>query len=490
MIYFLYLYALCKLYIILNIYQQSHYALKEYSNYFIKNIIFYDLSVILCGILGMYTQHFEILLCSGFFVLIYSIFYFSIKVKLTFSHRIIRLYILSTIYILLIGLIPYIGGYILILIEFSLLPLFFIEKNISKKLNNKYILSAKNKLKVFTGKKIMITGSYGKTSTKLLFNQLLNAYESSVTTPKSYNTPLGISKFINDTCIEVYSNIILEYGASKRKDIEELCNIAQPDIGVVTEVGYMHMNGFKTIENVLKEKMKLLINCKIAIINYENPYIRNYKLNNPVLLTYGFDFGDFRAKNIQHGSFDFYYRDEFILHFDTNLVGKHQILNLLAPLSYLYYMKYDLTKICKVVSMLKLENSRLQLKKYDKAILLDDSFNSNLKGFIAALKELNEYPFKKILITPGIVELGKYEKEIYEELAPHIVKNTDIVILVGYEEGRLLYNILSTYSIELYIVNSFKEGYKLYNKIIQKMDYSAVLIENDLPDIYKRGLRF
>lgn len=335
----------------------------------------------------------------------------------------------------------------------------------------------------------MITGSYGKTSTKQLFNQILNVFDNAMATPKSYNTPLGVSKFINENHIDLYNYIILEYGASRVKDIEQLCKIAYPDVAVVTEIGYMHINGFKTIENVIKEKMSLLKNCKLAILNYDNPYIRNYKVLCPNL-TYGFDYGDYNAKNIKDGSFDFYYKNEFLIHYDTNLIGNHQILNLLAVLSYIHYKGYDLKKLCKIMPLLKQESNRLQIKKYDNRIVLDDSFNSNYKGFVSALKTLKNYKGKKVLITPGIVELGKYEKQIYMDLANHIVANTDIIILVGYYETKLLYEQLSKYNKELYIVKDFKEGYQLYLELIKKSKYSVVLIENDLPDIYKRGLVF
>lgn len=490
MMYFLLVYAALKLYIILDIYQQSHYSIKEYLRFFLSNIIFYDACVILCALAGLYSSNTVITILCGIYILLYAFLYLFVKVKLKFSKRILRLCGMLLIFLAAIFFIPYVGAYLYILIEFGCIPILYLDVVLSKVLNRKYIKVAKRKIKNYAGTKIIITGSYGKTSTKLLFQQLLNVYTDSTATPKSFNTPLGISRFLNDTCIDAYSHIILEYGASKPGDISELCEIASADVGVVCEIGFMHMNGFKTIDNVVAEKMKLVDGCHIAILNYDNPYIRNYGCDNEVILSYGFAYGDYTAKNIENGSFDFYYKDSFLMHYDTSLTGKHQILNLLAALSYAHYMQYDLTKLSKAIRLFKVEKNRLELKRIGNRIILDDSFNSNVKGFTEALRELGGFSCRRILITPGIVELGRYEREIYEELAVHIAANTDVVILVGHQECRPLYEKLCPYHMEIYIVRNFKEGYALYSSIVQGLTLSALLIENDLPDLYRRGLGF
>lgn len=490
MIYFLLAYAFLKLYILLNIYQQSHYNIKEYLRFFLSNIIYYDACVILCALAGLYGGSPVITVLCGIYILLYAVLYFSVKVKLKFSKRIFRLYGMLLILLTAIFFVPYANAYLYIGIEFSCIPILCLDMILSKALNRKYIKAAKQKIKGYAGAKIIITGSYGKTSTKLLFHQLLNVYTNSTATPKSFNTPLGIARFLNDTCIDAYSHIILEYGASKPGDMKELCEIASADVAVVCEIGFMHMNGFKTIDNVIAEKMSLIRDCRIAILNYDNPYIRNYDCNNEVILSYGFTYGDYTARNVENGSFDFYHKDKFLIHYDTALTGKHQILNLLSALSYAHYMQYDLSKLSKAIRLFKVEKNRLELKQYGNRIVLDDSFNSNVKGFTEALKELGGFSCRRILLTPGIVELGRYRKKIYEELAVHIAANADTVILVGYRECRQLYEILRPYHMEIYIVRNFKEGYALYSSIVRGLALSALLIENDLPDLYRRGLGF
>lgn len=490
MIWFVFFYAIIKLYIILDIYQQSHYNVKEYIKYFIRRFIFYDVCIFIALLAGLYSKEIGIQIWCGSYIILYSLFYTIVKVKLVFSKRIYRCLGFCIFFCIIYACIPYVNAYLLCFIEFACLPALYVEQAISKYKNDKYVLYAKEKMKAYKGKTISITGSFGKTSTKKLFEQVLSCYYSSISTPKSYNTPLGISKFINDTFINSYTYILLEYGASKPKDIEELCGIVQPEIGVVCEIGFMHMDGFQTIENVIKEKMSLLKNCDIAIVNYDNSYIRSYPLENPVILSYGFEYGDYQAINISESSFDFMYKGKFIEHFDTNLVGRHQLLNLLAGLSYIHYLGLDMKKLKNVVHIFKLEESRMEVKTYGNRIVIDDSFNSNSKGFIQGLNELGRYSCKKILITPGIVELGEYRDSIYDSLVEDIIANTDVIILVGYQECRLLYDKIKNYSVEVYITRTFKEAYSLYLCIAKSVNQSVVLIENDLPDIYKRGLGF
>ena len=490
MIYFILIYAILKLYFILDIYQQSHYNLKEYFRFFGRNILWLDGCVFLSAVTGLSSKYPIVWICCGIYLILYSIFYFHIKVKLVFSKRIIRLCIGLILYVLGLYWIPFVNAYLLIFIEFSVGIVLWIEGKISSCLNRKYLKSAKEKLDHYQGTKIVITGSYGKTSTKMLFQQVLQVYADTIATVKSYNTPLGISKFIHSSYIDLYSYLVLEYGVSKIGDMKELKELAVADIAVVCEIGYMHINGFKNIENIVKEKMQVIEGSKIAILNYDNPWIRNYPVSNEVVLTYGLEYGMYQAKNVKDGSFDFYYKNQFLVHFDTNLKGIHQILNLLAPLSYIHYLGLDLSLVVRTARLFQVEQNRLQVKRWKDRAILDDSFNSNLNGFIGALKELSKEKGTRVVLTPGIVELGKYKNHIYEELSKHIVANSDIVILVGYSQCKSLYKLLSDYNIELYMVHDFKEGYALYECIAEKCKYSTVLIENDLPDIYRRGLIF
>lgn len=129
----------------------------------------------------------------------------------------------------------------------------------------------------------------------------------------------------------------------------------------------------------------------------------------------------------------------------------------------------------------------MERKQYHRQLVLDDSFNSNLKGFKEALYILKESPGTHILLTPGMVELGKYVRILSEQLIEDIVSACDIVILVGYANTRVFYQRLKEYALEVYVVRNFKEGYRLYQTMIKTKDLTTLLIENDLPDLYRVG---
>ena len=488
----MFIYSLLKLYLIFDIYQQGHYQIKPYLKHFSLNIVHYNLFPVLCIILSNIGHNhivikYLLLICS----LLYSLSYFFVKVKLKFSRRIIRVISFSIIYLLSLGLFSF-SDYLYLFLEFSIIPILFLESLVSYLLNKKYLKRTKSSLNNYAGKKIIITGSYGKTTTKNLFNQALNIFYNTKATPKSYNTPLGISKFIEDNNISYYDYIVLEYGVSKKKDMKKLISLSKPDISVVTEVGYMHMDGFKRIIDVLNEKMLLAENSKIAILNYDNELIRDYKFKNKnvLVLSYGLDYGLYQARNLRENEFDFYYKNEFVITINHQFKISHQILNMLAPLAYLHYIGCDLSKVNNVIKSFKLESNRFEIKGNNNHLIFDDSFNSNLVGFKNSLNAIKEFKRHKILITPGIVELGKYKNKINKELAFSISGCVDEVIVVGNHEVDDLFYCLKKYKIKIYRCQSFKEGYKLYLSIIKNLKESILLIENDLPDIYKRRFVF
>ena len=246
-------YAVFKLYLILNIYQQAHYQFKLYLKHFLINLLFYDLFPLVVLILGILHNEFIVVLTCSIYLCLFGLFYFISRVRLKFTKRILRGLLLCIPY-LGIGFIPYVGPYLLLFIEFSIIPVFLLERGISKGLNVPYIKQAKRKLANYKGTVIAITGSFGKTSTKVLLNQALNLFSPTIATPKSYNTELGISRFVNEsTDLNVFDHMILEFGASHKNDIRHLKKMKAPDVAFVTGIGYMHVETFGNLENIIAE---------------------------------------------------------------------------------------------------------------------------------------------------------------------------------------------------------------------------------------------
>ena len=134
---------------------------------------------------------------------------------------------------------------------------------------------------------------------------------------------------------------------------------------------------------------------------------------------------------------------------------------------------------------LKPIKNRLEIIKTDKYTIINDAFNSNPVGSKAALDVLATFNNRKIIITPGMVELGKDEQRLNKEFGAHMANCTDIAILIGKKHVEPIKEGLleNGFNIEnLYIVQSLDESTELLNNIVQKND--VVLYENDLPDNY------
>lgn len=473
---------LLRLYLFTNIYQQSFYEFKNVLSFYYKHAILLSISFILFLINFFLNNIFVTVL--GYIVVIFECRYFLTRLikPLSITKRVLRLWITTSILA-----IPFFIFNLTFLCNFLVLFFIYISNVINKPveylINKRYIKKAKDKYNASLGIKIGITGSYGKTSVKNYLSEMLKNKYLVLSTPKSYNTPLGISRFLNASNLEMIDYLILEFGARKVGDIKELGNIFPIDIAVITEIGIMHIDTFLSLENIINEKMSILNSLSLegfAILNYENEYIRSYETTCKKY-TYGFNYGDFLAKNISLSiystQFDLVYKDNVVKNIKLDLLGRQSILNIMPSIIMSYLLDIPLRNITDVKSVV----NRLSLRKMGNYFILDDGYNSNILGATYALEVLKTHSGKKYIITPGFVEMNK-EKELLVSLFSKEINNScDVCILVKNEFTNLLGKYLSE-SIEVFYVNSFDEGFELF--IANKPYNSILLIENDLPDAY------
>ena len=192
---------------------------------------------------------------------------------------------------------------------------------------------------------IGITGSYGKTSTKFFLSSILSAKFKILFTPASYNTPMGISKVINQNDLSDYSMFVAEMGADKFGDINELCKLIKPDYGIITAIDNQHLETFLSVENIVKTKLSLFNNIKekgFGIYNYDSVLLRNNinkDLYNIPIYSYSInienlDKVDIVAQNVRHSKdgleFNATFKDKSEIKIRTDLLGMHNVSNLLA----------------------------------------------------------------------------------------------------------------------------------------------------------------
>ena len=127
-------------------------------------------------------------------------------------------------------------------------------------IHNYYFQKAKHKMGRSNLLNICITGSYGKTSTKFFLTSIISNKFKTLYTPSSYNTPMGLSKVINQNDLSNFSMFVAEMGADKFNDINKLCKLVKPDYGIITAIDIQHLETFGNIENIIKTKLSLCFN--------------------------------------------------------------------------------------------------------------------------------------------------------------------------------------------------------------------------------------
>lgn len=371
-----------------------------------------------------------------------------------------------------------------------------------EEINMGFYVSAQNKIRNYKsehGLKVLgITGSFGKTSVKFISDTILSKKLKVKNTPSSFNTPMGLSKVINNELETDREVFIAELGAYKKGEIEEVATLVQPDIGIITAVGPTHMHLFKTIENIMNTKYELIESLPedgVAIFNYDNEYVKVLAdKTEKRTLRYGMedlDKLDVYAKDVKvsdkGSSFILGIKELGEIKCESILLGKHNISNLLAAASAAYVLGLNLEEIAEGIKEVEPVEHRLNLIDSGTGVLvIDDAFNSNPVGFRAALDVLSAFEDRrKIIITPGMVELGDMEVEENYKVGAEIAKVCDFAILVGIKRTEPIYKGLIDAGYEedkIFRVKSLNDATATLSHLSKAGD--VVLFENDLPDNY------
>ncbi|MDE7160019.1 MAG: UDP-N-acetylmuramoyl-tripeptide--D-alanyl-D-alanine ligase [Muribaculaceae bacterium] len=370
-----------------------------------------------------------------------------------------------------------------------------VEKSINARYRNEAvsILSSMPDLTV-----VGITGSYGKTSTKHYLHRILSESYDVLMTPGSYNTPMGVIRTVREMMKPYYKVFICEMGAKQKGDIKEICDMVHPSIGIVTAVGPMHLETFKSIENVQSTKFELIDALPaegFAVVNDDFEYCANRSVNNVGIVRYAVSntgAADYRAEDIRYSprgtTFTVVGPDNLRLPLNTKLVGECNISNLLAAVAVAIHLKVPHDKIQYAVASIEQVEHRLNIKRTPGGVtIIDDAFNSNPSGSRMAVDVLSGFTDgRRVIVTPGMIELGDRQFELNKELGRHIASGVDTAIIVGeYNREALVAGAREGGMDESGIipVASFGEAQQVLSTMLKAGD--TVLYENDLPDSFK-----
>lgn len=359
-----------------------------------------------------------------------------------------------------------------------------------------YINDAKRMLKESPDLKIIgVTGSYGKTSVKFYLHTLLKDSFNVLVTPESYNTPMGVVKTVRESLKSTHEIFICEMGARHVGDIKELCDIVHPDHGLITSIGPQHLETFFNMDNIKNTKFELadsLPDDGMLFLNGDNEYIREKanEYKNTVFYSTEENGSGYRAGNIKVSQMGTEFKvtspDGDSETFQMRLIGAHNVINVVGAIAVANKLGVPLSSLKIPVRRLQSVEHRMQLREHGLVTIIDDAYNSNPVGSRAAVETLKLFDGIRILITPGMVELGDKEEEYNHKFGTYAADCCDHILLVGKKRTKPIY--------EGALSKGFPEDrLKAFDKLEEALSYAYeikgqghkyILLENDLPDNY------
>lgn len=392
---------------------------------------------------------------------------------------------------------PVIIGCALLLSNFIMLLANLVNTPIEKAINRHYYNDAKRIIESHKNLIIIgVTGSFGKTSTKNYLASILAEKYNVLVTPGNFNTLLGVIRTIREQLRPYHQVFIVEMGAKQRNDIKEICDLVHPAIGIVTAVGEMHLETFKSVENIQDTKFELINSLPangVGVINCDSEYIRNYKgITSPCrIIRYAVENeGEYKATDVQYGASGVQFTLNGTEQYSSRLLGVGNLLNILASAAVADHLQVPANRQRNAIARLQPVEHRLSMKVANGITVLDDAYNSNPQGAKMALEVLKNFTTgegnKRIVITPGFVEMGARQAEANRELGRGIAKSCDYAIIVNATNRDAIKAGIDEAGMEngkYFLADSLNHAHAHLAQVLRAGD--VVLYENDLPDNFK-----
>ncbi len=407
------------------------------------------------------------------------------------------------------------------LIPFILITTNLFLRPIENNIQQKYWNEAQYKITALNPTVIGITGSFGKTSIKHILGHILKSNAPTLMTPGSVNTPMGITRVIREQLDETHKYFIVEMGAYGPGSIANLCQLAPPDMGIISAIGHSHYERFGSLDAVSRAKFemadavlekskneedeenkgKIIIHERTLRFTYPRQLLNKHVKRFSVC-------GDPSVSEVDRS-----YLNENDLHINSvdqrnnglqvNLSWRGKVYTLQAPIFGIHHghnialafaaameLGLDPEDIGVALKSLPQISHRLEVKPQpDGVTIIDDAFNSNPVGFRSALDllgTLKKDGRRNIIVTPGMVEMGAAHNDAHRTLGLQAGKICDIAVVVA---GKRIPTFIEGFKStggdkDLIEVDSFREAAVWIDNNKKKGD--LILLENDLPDMYER----
>ncbi len=326
---------------------------------------------------------------------------------------------------------------------------------------------------------VAITGTNGKTTTKEIIASILGTRYKVLKNPGNLNNhiglPLSLTRVSDDDEI-----IVLEMGASAPGDISQLCKIAVPDYGILTNISRAHLEGFKDLETVRKTKLELLNGISVAVVNADDSFMmEGIRMSgyHGRMITYGIkNSAEVYASNIiQHErglTFNIHVRGE-ILDINSQLSGIFNVYNILAATAICHIFQIDPKQMKEAIYNFKGIPMRLEFKEINGIWIISDVYNANPASMEEALKELVRIKKGRTIAVLGdMLELGSYAENEHRSLGK-LLSDLKIDVFIGV--GSCMAFAVEEFKGVSYSLQSAKEAGRLLREICMEGD--TVLIK-------------
>ena len=493
-------------------FQQNSYRTERYNRWLRSTGEWHshmNILSLLSAAIFAFTNHIAALAVLGVWMMVIAVSEFSIKYKIpvAYTMRVRRLFatriMVTTAAVALAHI--YAPKYALSVMMLMAVDYWTILANIINRplealITRWYYNDAKRMLRSMPHLKIIgITGSFGKTSTKHFLYRVLSEKYNVLMTPGNFNTTLGVVRTVREHLKPHHEVFIVEMGAKQRGDIKEICDLVNPEMGIITSVGEMHLETFGTIEGVARTKFELieaLPDDGYGVVNIDSEAAAQHlKTIKRQVATYAIDNpeADYRAVDIAYSPHETeFYLDKGSVEkslFATHILGRGNILNILAALAIADKLGVSLEAQRRAVRQIEQIEHRLSLRRNAGITILDDAYNSNPTGAKMALEVLKGFNTegRRWVLTPGFVEMGAKQYENNRAFGRDIAQaDPDGVYVINEVNRKAIVEGLTEggYSEEkMRCVASFSEAMSELQPKLKVGD--VMLYENDLPDSFK-----
>jgi len=479
-------------------------------------------TVSIVSIIPEFFVNFMVFICLAFMTYSETDPRKSAKKKLVLTTRAKRIYFPALILVTVSGALcfwnssPFLWILNVQLIMFSLLIINSLLQPFEAIIQQGYWNDAKVKMNQFQPTVIAITGSFGKTSVKHILGHILKTQASTLITPGSVNTPMGITRIIREQLDESHKYFIVEMGAYGPGSIARLCKLTPPDYGIITTIGHAHYERFRSLETVCQAKFELaeavIEKGGKAVIHERTKrfsHAREMRIEHPdhfIVCGEPPEIDPAKRKDVNYlEKTDWHIvsveqlatglelklsKDGKPYGFEIPLYGIHHGHNAALAITLALELGMGPLAIIQALKSLPQIQHRLEVKRQpDGTRLIDDAYNSNPLGFRSALDLMaiiQNSSGRNILITPGMVELGSAHNEVHEKIGTYAGEICDVAIVVSSKRiPTFIRGFQKTGASKTLIeVDSFEDATKWLSD--NRKEGDIILLENDLPDIYER----